>query len=138
MLCLDLKNKLLINNMKNNYLTAFNNLVIKFNNDLITTFPEEKEFEVYKRSIEWLRESNAKKLCNLFKVYTLDYRNKMLEKNESFFLESNYSDVINKNDEGIVLIINKLKKHWSSLSENNKDVIWEYMCSLIKLSDLVV
>ena len=124
--------------MKYNYLTAFNNLVVKFNNDLIKTFPEEKEFEVYKRSIEWLRESNVKKLCNLFKVYTLDYRENILEKNESFFLESNYRDVINKNDEGIVLVINKLKQYWSSLSENNKEVIWEYMCSLIKLSDLVV
>ena len=96
--------------MKNNsYLTAFNNLVINFNEDLIITFPEEKDFVVYRRSIEWLIESNAKKLCNLFKIYTIDYRKNILEKNESFFLESNYSELVNQNDQGIVLVINKLK-----------------------------
>ena len=32
--------------MSNTYLTAFNNLVIKFNDDLIMTFPEENDFKV--------------------------------------------------------------------------------------------
>ena len=48
--------------MSNIYLTAFNNLVIKFNEELIKTFPEEPEFAVYKRGIEMMNSMNAKKI----------------------------------------------------------------------------
>lgn len=123
--------------MTTSYLSAFNNLILKFNDDLILVFPEENDFKVYRRSLEWLIKSNAKKLCNLFKIYTFNYRQKILEKDESFFKDASYSDVVNTKDEGIVLIINKLKSYWGNLSVENKTKIWEYMITLIKLSDLV-
>ena len=120
------------------YLTAFNTVVFNFNDDLIKTFPEEKDFKVYRRGLEWIKESNAKKICNLFKVYTFNYREKILTKDETFFLNTSYDDVVDTNDEGIVLVINKLKKYWSSLTKDNQDKIWEYLNTLLKLSDLVV
>ena len=123
--------------MATSYLSAFNNLILKFNDDLIVVFPEENDFKVYRRSLEWLIKSNAKKLCNLFKINTFNYRQKILEKDESFFKDASYSDVVNTKDEGIVLIINKLKNYWDDLSVENKTKIWEYMNTLIKLSDLV-
>lgn len=119
------------------YLTAFNTVVFNFNDDLIQTFPEENDFKVYRRGLEWLKESNAKKICNLFKVYTFNYREKIMSKDESFFLSTNYDDVVDTNDEGIVLVINKLKKYWGTLSEDNQEKIWEYLNTLIKLADLV-
>ena len=120
------------------YLTAFNTVVFNFNDDLIKTFPEENDFKVYRRGLEWLKESNAKKICNLFKVYTFNYREKIISKDETFFLSTNYDDVVNTDDEGIVLVINKLKKYWSALTPENQTTIWEYLNTLLKLSDLVV
>ena len=61
--------------MTNIYLTAFNNLVINFNEDLIKTFPDENDFKVYKRGIEMLNSANAKKICQLFKNYSHLYIN---------------------------------------------------------------
>ena len=87
---------------------------------------------MYKRSLEWLMKSNVKKVCNLFKVYTINFREKIVQKDESFFLENNnYSQVVDTQDEGIVLIINKLKKYWGTLSDSNKENIWGYMNTLI-------
>ena len=120
------------------YLTAFNTVVFNFNDDLIKTFPEENDFKVYRRGLEWLKESNAKKICNLFKVYTFNYREKIISKDETFFLSTNYDDVVDTNDEGIVLVINKLKKYWSTLTPENQKTIWEYLNTLLKLADLVV
>jgi hypothetical protein len=119
------------------YLTAFNTVVFNFNDDLIQTFPEENDFKVYRRGLEWLKESNAKKICNLFKVYTFNYKEKILSKDESFFLTTNYNDVVDTNNEGIVLVINKLKKYWTVLSKENQDKIWDYLNTLLKLADLV-
>jgi hypothetical protein len=120
------------------YLTAFNTVVFNFNDDLIKTFPEENDFKVYRRGLEWLKQSNAKKICNLFKVYTFNYREKIQSKDETFFLNTNYDDVLDTNDEGIVLVINKLKQYWETLTSDNQEKIWEYLNTLLKLSDLVV
>jgi len=125
--------------MSNIYLTAFNNLVINFNDELIITFPDENDFKVYKRGIEMLNSANAKKICQLFKNYSHFYRNNIINKDETFFLTTNYNDVLDSVDkkEGVENIINKLKISWSELSATNKEKIWEYLNSLIKLSDMV-
>jgi hypothetical protein len=124
--------------MSNTYLTAFNNLVIKFNDDLITTFPEENDFKVYKRGIMMLNMANAKKICSLYKNYMILYRTKIEENDESFFLTNDYTEIVNNSkSEGVEGIIQKLKNYWTSLSVVNKVKIWEYLNSLIKLSDMI-
>ena len=124
--------------MSNTYLTAFNNLVIKFNDDLIMTFPEENDFKVYKRGIMMINSANAKKICSLYKNYMILYRKKIEEKDESFFLENNYTEIVNNTkSEGVEGIIQKLKNYWNVLSSANKEKIWEYLLSLIKLSDMI-
>ena len=67
--------------MSNSYLTAFNNLLTKFNEELISTFPEENDFKVYNRGIQMINSANAKKICSLFKNYMLLYRQKIFKKN---------------------------------------------------------
>jgi len=124
--------------MSNPLLSAFNNLVIKFNDDLISTFPEENDFKVYKRGIILLNSANSKKICLLFKDYMKFYRQKIIEKDESFFLNNNYIEIVNNvKSDGLESIITKLKNYWTNMSSGNKDKIWEYLNSLIKLSDLV-
>ena len=124
--------------MSNTYLTAFNNLVIKFNDDLIMAFPEENDFKVYKRGIMMINSANAKKICSLYKNYMILYRKKIEEKDESFFLTNDYKEIVNNSkSEGVEGIIQKLKNYWTVLSVVNKLKIWEYLNSLIKLSDLI-
>lgn len=124
--------------MSNPYLTAFNNLLNKFNEELISTFPEENDFKVYSRGIQMINSANAKKVCSLFKNYMILYRHKILDKDESFFLNNNYNEIVTSStSDGIEGIILKLKNYWSILSIENKDIIWQYLNSLIKLSDMV-
>ena len=119
--------------MSNPYLTAFNNLLNKFNEELITTFPEENDFKVYSRGIQMINSANAKKICSLFKNYMILYRNNIEDKDESFFLTNNYKEIVNNNkSEGVEGIIQKLKNYWKILSDENKEIIWQYLNSLIK------
>tara|TARA_B110001469_G_scaffold127165_1_gene147000 strand:+ start:2392 stop:2769 length:378 start_codon:yes stop_codon:yes gene_type:complete len=124
--------------MSQSFLTAFNNLVIKFNEDLIDTFPEENDFKVYKRAIILLNMANAKKICKLFKNYMILYRENIINEDETFFLSTNYKEIVeDAGTEGIESIIHKLKNYWSTLSSGNKTKVWGYLNSLIKLSDLI-
>ena len=119
------------------YLTAFNNLVLKFNEDLIFIFPEENDFKVYKRGIVILNSANAKKICLLFKNYSNLYRKQIETKDDNFFLNNSNEILQSNNIEGIENIINKLKFYWTQLSDSNKEKIWQYLNSLLKLSDLI-
>ena len=76
-------------------------------------------------------------VCNMFKVYTLNYREKIIAKDETFFLDIDYDDIVNTKEEGIVAIINNLKMYWGTLSSDNQTKIWEYLNTLLKLADLV-
>lgn len=125
--------------MSNPYLTGFNNLVIKFTDDIIYIFPNENDFKIYKRGIEMLNSANAKKICLLFKSYSSMYRENIIKKDEVFFINNDYNNVLNnlEKKQGVETIINKLKIHWSTLSETNKEKIWDYLNKLLTLSDMV-
>ena len=124
--------------MTSPYLTAFNNLTLKFIDELIETFPEENDFKVYKTGINFLHRANAKKFCLLFKNYISVYKTKIINRDETFFLNTDYSEVVNSNDSSVENIILKLKNYWNTLSDSNKTNIWDYLNSLIKLSDLIL
>jgi hypothetical protein len=121
------------------YLTAFNNLIFKFTDDLIETFPEENDFKVYKRGLTILKSANAKKMCVIFKAYSHIYKEKILSKDESFFIKNDYSEIkeATEDENTVEAVINKLKLYWTGLSQENKEKIWKYLETLIKLSDLI-
>ena len=44
---------------------------------------------------------------------------------------------LNDNPDNAFELVDRLKHYWSELSDNNKTVIWDYLNSLIKLSDRI-
>ena len=122
------------------YLTAFNNIIFEFVDDLIATFPEENDFKVYKRTLTLLKSANAKKMCTIFKNYSYEYRDKITNKDQSFFLKDKYNNIkegYGTDDQSVEAIIEKLKHYWTELSVDNKEKIWQYLNTMIKLSDLI-
>ena len=119
------------------FLTAFNNLVIKFNDELIETFPEENDFKVSKNGILLLKKANPRKIVTIFKKYTEIYREKISNEDEDFFLQNDYNDVVNNDSEkdNVFFLIDKLKKYWTVLSDSNKKNVWKYLNTLMCLSD---
>lgn len=118
-------------------LSGFNNVIINFIDDCILVFPEEDDFKVFKRGLNVLIKFNPKKIVTIFKQYLVLYRTKILEKNEDFFLENDYKEVQKYNDKEIFDIINKIKKYWTTLDNNNKNKIWDYLVLLINISDKI-
>jgi len=116
-------------------LTAFNNIVIKFNDELIETFPEENEFKVFKNALLLLKKANPRKVVEIFKYYSINFKNKIESKDESFFLETDPKMLSEMEDNAISNLINKLKLYWNTLSTINKDKIWQYLNTLLKLSE---
>ena len=130
-----------------NYYELFNNKLDEFIKELIKTFPQDPDFKLFQASSRVLKLANEKKPLELFNTgLTDEYKKNIREKNEDFFLNNDYSDVLNNeklkqqpefnNDENVNnKLINKLKGYWSELSEENQEIVWQYFTILLKICD---
>ena len=116
--------------------TAFNNIATQFVAELVQTFPEEQQFKVFKSGVRSLIWANKNKLIQLFIHYCVNFQDQIKNKDENFFLAENYNDVIDAEDKDMITkIIDKLKVHWGTLNEENKSKVWQYMITLLELSN---
>lgn len=121
-------------------LTAFNTQLATFIDELILLCPEDNDFKVFKNAFILLKRTNPRQISIFFTKYISDFKKKILEKDETFFLDNNYENVtqdIDSSQENILMTINKIKNYWKDLSETNKENIWKYLSNLIKLNDLL-
>ena len=124
----------------------FNKKLLELLNDLIGVFPNDKDFKLFKNSVRLITLADVKKPLQMFKLsLTDDYKKNIEERNTNFFLDNDYSDVLNNNiikqhineDDVNKKLINKLKDYWVDLNDNNKDTIWTYFNILLKLSNKI-
>lgn len=118
-------------------LTAFNTQLERLVKDLITYFPESKDFKLFESSFQLLKQANPRKILELFKIHILSkYKQYILDKNEHFFLSNDYNDIVATNDNNYAeLLMLRLKDNWSSIDDKNKEIIWKYFQVLIVLSE---
>ena len=116
-------------------LSAFNNVIINFMDDCILVFPEDNDFKLYKKGLQMYQKYNPKKILTIFNEYMNLYRQKILDKDDTFFLENDYEIIQKYNNKEIFEIINKIKTYWNLKEDNNKEKIWDYLLLLIKISD---
>lgn len=134
--------------MSNNdrYYEIFNNKLVNFINDLIIVFPDDNDFKLFKNTIKLLKLANKKLLLEYFKIGVNDeFKNNIINKNENFFLNNNYSSVLDNEQIGHVInkdninekLISKLKKYWTQLNEENIEIVWSYFNILLEISEKI-
>jgi hypothetical protein len=125
-----------MNNMNNlnkvKYYQLFNNKMSEFIKDLINVFPEDKDFKLFKNSFDLLKINKEDQPCKVFSSVIKNFKDQILIKDEDFFLKRDYTDVIEV--DVTTSLIDKLKNYWVAL-ENDKDIVWNYLILLIKISD---
>ena len=105
---------------------------MNFNNDLILLFPNDKDFKLFKNGIVLLKATNPRKILTLFDQYVSKYEEKILQKDETFFLENNYDEL--DRTENILNTMDILKNYWKNLTDQNKEKVWQYFILLVKLN----
>ena len=116
--------------------TAYNTLAIKFNEELIEVFPKDIDFKVSLNTIKLIERTTKRKLFDRVSPQLLMYHEYIRNRDERFFLEKDDKEFTE--DTESVPIISKLKGYWGTLSENNRDKIWEYVNSLLTLTQKIV
>ena len=117
---------------------AFNNVFLSLLDDCIIVFPNDPEFKKYKKGAKLLDTFNPRKAAQVYKDYSVVYREKINNKDERFFIQNDYSDIQEvQEDNEIVKFIEKIKSCWLKLSDENKEKIWKYLQTLSILSDKI-
>ena len=117
------------------YLKIFVTQLQNFIDDLILLYPADNDFKVFKNGVALLNRTNPRKIVNLFKEYVDKYENRIISRDESFFLQNDYNEI--EKTENILESMNKLKNYWKDLNDSNKEKVWKYFEILIKLSKMV-
>tara|TARA_Y100000361_G_scaffold148148_1_gene160594 strand:- start:209 stop:613 length:405 start_codon:yes stop_codon:yes gene_type:complete len=121
----------------------FNNKLTEFLKELVQTFPTDPDFKLFQASVRVLKLADEKKPLELFNLgLTNEYKENIRNKNEEFFLNNDYSDVLNnelvkKNNDNDIndKLINKLKDYWKNLDNDNREIVWQYFTILLKICD---
>jgi hypothetical protein len=122
------------------FIRLFNQKAEEFCKDLVSSFPEVNEFKQLKSAMLLLKNLDEKKPRDIFsKFITLQVREKIMSRDESFFLtteiQNHIVDMEQINTSDWDSIVNLLRSLWMGLSDDNKDVIWKYFQVLITVSD---
>jgi hypothetical protein len=118
---------------------AFNNQLDKFLDELIQTYPEDKDFAYYKRLIDNVKRFNIRKPIELF-ASVIQNHTKLIQDRDSDFFFNNFNSIVNNeitnanNQAEAFRLFDNIKKYWSEMPEENKKVIWDYLNVLMKLS----
>ena len=117
------------------YLKIFITQLLNFIDDLILLYPSDNDFKLFKNGINLLNRTNPRKIVNLFREYVDKYEQRIMSRDETFFLQNDYDEI--QKTENILESMNKLKNYWKDLNDSNKEKVWKYFEVLIKLSKMV-
>jgi hypothetical protein len=120
--------------MSQSYLGAFNNQLLRFFEDLVDTYPEEKSLRMALEAIQATKKINPKLILDLF--YDNVYRDchEWIENEDDAIIVFAKDKIANEyNEMSVALVI--FDKYWSDMSENNQSAIWKYLKVLCVLCE---
>ena len=116
-------------------LGAFNNQLIRFFEELLETFPEEKEIKMGLEALQGAKKINPKLILDLFYMHVYVGAHEAIEnEDEVAVTEYSHRKVASEfNEMSSALLI--FDKHWKTMSDGNKTAIWKYLKVLCALCE---
>jgi hypothetical protein len=112
------------------FLDAFFNQFVSFLGELKGMYPEDPDFPNFVTAITLIRNTNPMLAVNYIKSEVIDpFQDKISARDESFFMDQDYTQ---KNAD--IDVIHKLKEYVREMSPESKEVVWQYIELLMKLT----
>lgn len=118
-------------------LTAFNNHLLEFLEDVSSIFPEDRDIKKAKTALEMLKKANPRAIILIWKSHiTAKYGDTIDSGDISFFINKDYSFDIEgaKSSSKILDAINRLREPVKNMGIENQKKTMKYIQNLTKLS----
>lgn len=117
----------------------FNRALLEFIRDLAKSFPHVEDFRRAYASTNLMATLNPVMVQTLFNRFVGAYTDKILHRDESFFLQKDYSSDLAAAGEsggagGSVEVVTVLKGIWATLAQGDKESIWRHLEVLVALN----
>lgn len=116
-------------------LGMFNMKLISFFEDLSETFPEERDIRLAIEGLQGAKKINPRLILDMFvEIVYKNLRDDILAEDEQKVIAFAHSSIMTQfNEISPALMI--FDKHWSSMSDANRDAIWKHLKVLILLAE---
>lgn len=118
-------------------LGAFCNQLISFFEDLTETYPEEKDIQVATQALKLIKQANPRLVHTYFmNVVHKEFAEHILAEDEEYIVKRAH-EILNAQYQEISYAFWIFDKHWSTMTEINKQHVWKYLKALILLAQRV-
>lgn len=108
-------------------LGLFNTQLIRFFEDLSLTYPEERDIKSALEMIKFAKASNPKLVLDMYYEYVHKPLNKaVIDRDADYIItyaRAKISSEFNEISPGLVIF----EKYWHTMTDNNRESIWNYM-----------
>ena len=118
-------------------LNAFCNQLIAFFEDLSETYPEEKDIASAAQALKLMKQANPRLIHSVFmkNIYT-EFAQHILDEDDDYII-GRAKEILQATKSHIKYAFLIFDKHWSTMSETNKQYVWKYTKSLVLLASRV-
>jgi hypothetical protein len=113
-------------------LTAFTTQLVNFFEELVNTFPEEKEIKMAVEAVKLAKKANPRLIHDLFYEHVYKDLNQAIAKRDIQYIRSVAQAKISVQFNEMLSALSIFDKHWDSMGEQNQEVIWQYLGKSIK------
>jgi hypothetical protein len=99
--------------------------------ELRDMYPQDTDFPMFVTSIALLKNTNPSMLAKYIYENTNRFEEKIMNKDEKFFLDNNFDEYNGYVD---MNIFGKLKQYVASMSPSSKDSVWKYCQNIVRLA----
>ena len=118
-------------------LGAFCNQLIRFFEELETTFPEEKSISMGLEAIRAAKRANPRLVSDMFTEYFYKPANDLIATRDDVKLAALAKTVLSTQFNELLPALMVFDKYWPTMSQTNRDVIWQYLDVLCKLCEKI-
>jgi len=116
-------------------ISAFNNQLIAFVEDLTESFPEETSLKTALEALKGLKRMNPKLLHTGFMEYVYPGFHAAVKTEDEATLISKARDMLDGEHKDYAFAYVIFDKHWTSMAEPNKKAIWNWCKVLVVLAE---
>lgn len=118
-------------------LSAFNNLLIEFFDEMSDTYPEEKDIAAAATALKTLKKMNPKLIHNTFmETVHGEFKDPIMRQDEDYLVKRAH-EILQAQYSDMAFAFWIFDKHWRTMTDSNKQQVWKYCKALIVLSEKV-
>ena len=110
---------------------AFFDQFTAFTSELCGMYPDDADFSMFATTLKLMKMTNPSLVIKYVRDNVLQFEDKIMKKDESFFLDYNFAEYADDID---MNIFQKLRQYISSMSSSSKNSVWVYIQNIVRLA----